>query len=123
MKSTWLGSKFSVVLPLTLAVFMYLLFVIFGNTVDKNKLLIITPLLSCLTFLGIWLVYWLHTIHQGPIWLIKAFEFVGLLIFGIGSVVNSVIYLFRLQDGFSPVICIGLCACSAIAFIHRKQIS
>ena len=44
--------KLSLIIPIAIALLMYFLFVLFGTSADKKNLIMITPIVSVIVFLG-----------------------------------------------------------------------
>ena len=50
------NKKLSLIIPMAIALLMYLLFILFGTAEDKTNLMIVTPIVSVIGFFGIFLV-------------------------------------------------------------------
>ena len=54
------NKKLSILIPILLALVVYILFILFGNAEDKIRIVAITPILSAIWFFGVFLI--LHTL-------------------------------------------------------------
>ncbi len=54
------NKKLSILIPILLALVVYILFMLFGNAEDKIRIVAITPILSAIWFFGVFLI--LHTL-------------------------------------------------------------
>lgn len=116
------NKKLSMIIPIAIAVLIYLLFVIFGTAEDKRTLMIQTPILMVLVFFGLFLVIFVQIKNpMCPEWFVNLFEILAILIFGLLTIAETVSFLISGFENFSPVCCMGMLAYSAVAWVHSKR--
>lgn len=114
--------RLSLIIPLAIALLMYLLFVLFGMSKNKTNLMIITPILSVVWFFGTFLVVFIQVKNSVcPEWLLNLFELFVTVIFGIYGIVNAILFVVSGFQNFTVIICLGFITYSAISLAHSKR--
>lgn len=116
------NKKLSIIIPIAIALLMYLLFVLFGVAEGKTYLMIVTPIVSLVCFFGVFLV--LFVLVKNPIcpeWFLNLFELLVTIIFGIYAIVGVLSFVVSGFQNFNSGICIDLVAYSAISWAHSKR--
>lgn len=117
------NKKLSILMPIAIALLMYLLFVLFGTSADKMRLMIITPILSAVGFFGIFLVVFVQVKNaMCPEWFLDLFELLAAIVFGLGAVINTLSFILNGFQNFNVAICLGFVAYGAISWAHSKRI-
>lgn len=116
------NKRAAMAIPAVFAAAIYLLFVLFGRCEDKMNLVIITPIVSVFGFLGVFLVVFIQiknkSCHDGFLNFIELFF---TACFGICALAGAVAFAASGFSTFSPIICVGALAYSAIAWAHSKR--
>ena len=116
------NKKLSFIVPIAIALLMYMLFILFGRAEDKTDLMIVTPIVSVIGFFGIFLVVFVQVKNPiCPEWFLN----LGELLFAIGlgsfAVIRIVSFVISGFQNFDIVICLGLITYSAISWVHSKR--
>ena len=116
------NKKLAFWLPLILATGAYLLFVLFGESPDKNELLILTPIITVFAYFGLFLVVFIQV--KNPLCPEKFLDFVEIFfVIGLG-LVAVLLFIFFLASGFQNfnfAICVCCVSYSAISWAHGKR--
>ncbi|MBQ8731601.1 MAG: hypothetical protein IJY82_02070 [Oscillospiraceae bacterium] len=114
--------KFSLTIPIAIALLMYLLFLLFGMAEDKVNLMIITPIVSLVCFFGMFFVVLIQVkISICPEWFLNLFELFATVIFGIYAIVGAIFFIASGFQNFNVGICLGFVAYSAVSWAHSKR--
>ena len=117
------NKKLSLIIPMAIALLMYLLFILFGTSEDKINLMIITPIVSVIGFFGVFLVVFIQVKNSMcPKWFLNLFELMVTIIFGIYAIIGTLSFIISGFQNFNAGICIGLVTYSAISWAHSKRI-
>ena len=109
-------------LPISFAVVVYLLFLLFGSADDKKEFLISTPLVTAFWFFGSFLVVFFQVKNPGcPEWLLNFGELFFTVLFVGFSIVGVVSYVISGFQNFSPVMCAGIVTYSSVSWAHNKR--
>ncbi len=116
------NKKLSLIVPNAFALLMYLLFVFFGTTDDKTKLMIITPIVSVVCFFGVFLVVFIQVKNpMCPEWFLNLFELLATIIFVIDAIVGVISFVVSGFQNFNAGMCLGFIIYSAISWAHSKR--
>ena len=116
------NKKLSLVIPMTIAFLMYLLFVFFGNAEDRISLLIVTPILSVLCFFGVSLGIFVQVKNPlCPKWFANLFELLAAIAFGMDAIVGVVSFAVSGFQNYHIGTCLALIGYSAISWVHSKR--
>ena len=117
------NKKLSLIIPMTIALLMYLLFVFFGTSADKTNLMMVTPIVSVIGFFGIFLIVFIQVKNSMcPEWFLNLFELLATIIFGVYAIIGTMSFLISGFQNFNVGICLGFVAYSAISWAHSKRI-
>ncbi len=117
------NKKSSLIVPIAIALLVYLLFSCFGTSDEKEKLMIVTPIVSVIAFFGIFLVVFIQVKNtMCPEWFLDLFELLATIIFGIYSIIGALFFVISGFQNFNIGICIGLVTYSAISWAHNKRL-
>lgn len=116
------NKKLGIFIPILIAIIVYLLFVVFGNSDDKLNAVIAAPLISVFWFFGIFLVVFVQVKNPTcPEWFLNLFELMITIITGIYGII-SVIQFFA--DGCQNLdfgLCAGLVTYGSMCWLHSKR--
>ena len=116
------NKKLSFIVPIAIALLMYLLFILFGRAEDKIDLMIETPIVSIIGFFGIYLVVFLQVKNpMCPEWFLNLVELLFAICLGSFAVIRIVSFVISGFQNFDIVICLGLITYSAISWAHSKR--
>jgi len=116
------NKKLSLIIPITIASFMYLLFVFFGTADDKTKMIIITPVISAFWFFGVCFIFFIQVKNPScPELFLNIFEISAIIFFGIYTLIGIVSFLFSGFQNFSYGLCLGPTTYSAVSWAHNKR--
>ncbi|MBO5231670.1 MAG: hypothetical protein J6B88_03505 [Clostridia bacterium] len=116
-----LNKKLSVIIPIVSAGIMYILYLIFGVAENKINMLLITPIVSLLAFWGVFLILFIIFKSSLPSAKYKTFiKYFFLICFVFYALFSGVSFIMNVKSGFSPIICICMVSCGAVAFAHKK---
>lgn len=116
------STKLSFVIPLSLALLMYLLFIIFSPSPNKAESIIMTPILSIVWFFGVYFIFLLQIKNPScPEWFLNLFELLATVIFTILFIMGTVSFFTTGFQNFNLQICFGCVTYSAIALAHSKR--
>lgn len=117
------NKKLSLIVPMVIALLMYLLFVLFGTSADKTNLLIVTPIVSAIGFFGIFLVLFIQVKNSiCPEWFLNLFELLATIIFSVYAIIGVLSFIVSGFQNFNAGICLGFVSYSAISRAHSKRI-
>ena len=117
------NKKLSLIIPMTIALLMYLLFVFFGTSADKTNLMMVTPILSVIVFFGIFLVVFIQVKNSMcPEWFLNLFELIATIIFSIYAIIGALSFVISGFQNFNVEICLGFVSYSAISWAHSKRL-
>ncbi len=116
------NKKLSFIIPILASTLMYLLFVIFGKSENKNDYIISTPIGCIFWFFGVFLVIYIQVVNpRCPEWFLNLFELLSLIIFCTFSVVEAISFITNGFQNFNPLICAGLITYASVAWAHSKR--
>ena len=116
------NKKLSLIIPMAIALLIYLLFVFFGTAQDKTNLMIVTPIASASWFFGVFLIIFIQVKNSScPEWFLNLFEFLATVIFGISAIVGSISFVAGGFQNFNLGICLGFVTYSAVSLAHSKR--
>ena len=116
------NKKLSFMIPMILALLIYLLFVLFGTAENKINLMIVTPIVSIICFLGVFFVVYVQVKNSMcPDWFLNLFEFLITIIFGGYAIIAVLSFIISGFQNFNVGMCIGFVAYSAISLAHNKR--
>ncbi len=116
------NKKLSILLPILISAFLYLLFIIFGVSEDKMNIMIVTLIGSVFWFFGSFLVVYVQVKNKScPEGLLNIFELVGSLFFGIFSIIDTIVVVLSGFQNFNPTTTAGLLTYASIAWAHSKR--
>ena len=116
------STKLSFVIPLSLALLMYLLFIIFSPSPNKAELIIMTPILSIVWLFGVYFIFLLQIKNPScPEWFLNSFELLATIIFTFLFIMGTVSFFTTGFQNFNLQICFGCVTYSAIALAHSKR--
>ena len=111
-----------IIIPIAVAVVMYVVFAIFGDMPDKSFLLISAPILAVIVFFGFFLVLYIQVKNpMCPEWFLNFAELLVTCIWGISAIVLIITFLLDVKEGFSDAMIVALSALSSVAFTHKKR--
>ena len=114
--------KLSFIVPIAIALLMYLLFALFGKADDKTDLMIVTPIVSIIGFFGIFLVVIIQVKNpMCPEWFLNFGELLFAIGFGSFAVIRIVSFVISGFQNFDIVICLGIVIYSAVSWAHSKR--
>ena len=114
--------RLSLIIPIVIALAIYLLFVLFGKAEDKTNLMITTPIISVISFFGIFLVVFIQVKNSiCPEWFLNLFELLAIIIFVFYAIIGIIPFVVSGFQNFNIGICLGCVAYSAISWAHSKR--
>ena len=115
-------NKLSLIIPLTIAFLLYLLFILFGTAEDKKEIIITTPILSLIWFLGVFFVIFIQTKNSMcPEWFLNIFELLVTIISCIFAVSGIISFIISGFQNFDLITYLTLISISAISWAHSKR--
>lgn len=119
----FVNKKLSLIVPMAIALLVYVLFICFGTSDEKARLMIVTPFVSVIAFFGIFLVVFVQVKNtMCPEWFLDLFELLAAMIFGIYAIIGTLTFIISRFQNFNVGICVGLVAYSAISWVHSKRL-
>ena len=116
------NKKLSLIIPMAIALLMYLLFVLFGISADKINLMTVTPIVSVIGFFGIFLVIFIQVKNSMcPEWFLNLFELIATIIFSIYAIIGALSFVVSGFQNFNIGICLGFVSYSSISWAHSKR--
>lgn len=116
------NKKLSILLPLVLAAIVYVLFVLFGTSEEKTKLMIITPIVTAIFYFGLFLGIFMQVKSPFcPERLLNFFELFFTACFGITAVINALLFFISGFQDFTVISVAGITTYSAVAWAHSKR--
>ena len=116
------NKKWCMLIPILIAMLIYLLFVLFANTDNKINSIIALPIISALWFFGSFLVVYIQVKNtMCPEWFLNLFELIvtaGFGVYAISSIVQFIISGFQNLD---YGLCMGLLTYSSVCWAHSKR--
>ena len=116
------NKKSSLIIPMAIALLMYLLFVFFGTSADKTNLMMVTPIVSVIVFFGIFLVVFIQVKNSMcPEWFLNLFELMATIIFSVYAIIGALSFVISGFQNFNVGICLGFVSYSSISWAHSKR--
>ena len=116
------NKKLSLIIPMAIALLIYLLFILFGTSANKTNLIIVTPIVSVIGFFGIFLVVFIQVKNSMcPEWFLNLFELIATIIFSIYAIIGAFSLVISGFQNFNVGICLGFVSYSAISWAHSKR--
>ena len=116
------NKKLSLLIPMAIALLMYLLFIVFGTSPDKINLMMATPIVSVIGFFGIFLVVFIQVKNSMcPEWFLNLFELMATIIFGVYAIIGALSFVISGFQNFNVGICLGFVSYSSISWAHSKR--
>ncbi len=116
------NKKLSLIIPMAIALLMYLLFVFFGTSADKTDLMIVTPIVSVIYFFAIFLLVFVQVKNpMCPEWFLNFGELLFTIGFGVFALIDGVLFVISGFQNFHIGICLGFVTYSAISWAHSKR--
>ena len=116
------NKKLSLIIPMAIALLIYLLFILFGTSANKTNLIIVTPIVSVIGFFGIFLVVFIQVKNSiCPEWFLNLFELMATIIFSIYAIIGAFSLVISGFQNFNVGICLGFVSYSAISWAHSKR--
>ena len=116
------NKKLAFWLPIAFATLVYLLFLLFGTTEDKNALLIPTLVATVFWLFGAFLVVFVQVKNpRCPEWFLNFFELMAVVMFTMFGVIEAISFIISGFQNFSPLICAGIVTYSSISWAHNKR--
>jgi len=101
------NKKLSLIIPMAIALLMYLLFILFGTSIDKMNLMLVTPIVSVIGFFGIFLVVFIQVKNSiCPEWFLNLFELMATIIFNIYAIIGALSFVVSRFQNFNVGICL-----------------
>jgi len=117
------NKKLSLLIPMLIALLVYVLFVFFGIAEDKANMIIMTPIVSGIWFFGMFLMVFIQVKNAiCPEWFLNLFEFFATIFFGIYAIIGVVSFVVSGFQNYNYGMCLGFVTYSAIAWAHSKRI-
>ena len=116
------NKKLSLIIPMAIALLMYLLFIVFGTSPDKINLMMATPIVSVIGFFGIFLVVFIQVKNSMcPEWFLNIFELMATILFNIYAIIGALSFVISGFHNFNIGICLGFVSYSSISWAHSKR--
>lgn len=114
------SKKLSLIAPIIFSIAIYVLFLIFNNSVEKSQLIIATPIATIFAYFGTFWVLFVQVKNRScPERFLNFFELFLLLPLTIYSVVSIIVFVISGFQNFSPILCIGTISWSSISWAHN----
>ena len=116
------NKKLAFWLPIILATFVYLLFLLFGTSENKNELLIAIPVAAVFGLFGTFLVFFIQVKNpMCPEWFLNLFELMAVVVFTTGSFASLIYFVISGFQYFNPATCATIVIYSSISWAHNKR--
>jgi len=116
------NKKLSIIVPIAIALLMYVLFILFGTADNKTNIMMAIPIVSVFAFFGVFFVVFVQVKNDScPEWFLNICELLGAIIFGVSAVIETISFIFSGFQNFTIGICLGLVSYSAISWAHSKR--
>ena len=116
------NKKLAFWLPIAFATLVYLLFLLFGTTEDKNELLIATLVATVFWLFGSFLVVFVQVKNpRCPECFLNFCELMAVVMFTMFGVIEAISFIISGFQNFSPAICAGIVTYSSISWAHNKR--
>ncbi len=114
------NSKWCVLIPILVAMCIYLAYILFGNYNTKVDAVLALPIISVFWFFGVFLVLYIQIKNtMCPEWFLNLFELIVMLVSGIYAI--SSIVRFFISGYLDYGLCIGLLTYSSVCWAHSKR--
>ncbi len=115
-------NKLSLIIPPTIALLLYLLFILFGMAEDKNEIILTTPILCLICYFGMFFIIFIQTKNSMcPEWFLNVYELLVTIIsciFALSGIISFIISGFQ---NFDLITYLTLISISAISWAHSKR--
>ena len=116
------NKKLAFWLPIIFATLIYLLFLLFGTSDDKNELLVATLVATVFWLFGSFFVVFVQVKNpRCPEWFLNIFELIATVMFTVSGVVEAISFIISGFQDFSPIMCVGILTYSSISWAHNKR--
>lgn len=117
------NKKLSTLIPILLALVVYILFILFGNAEDKIRTAAITPILSAAWFFGVFLIFYIQVKNTAcPDWFLNLMELSLFIVTEAYALIGTVLFLIGGLQNFNPGLCMSIITGSSIAWAHSKRL-
>ena len=116
------NKKWCMLIPILIAMLIYLLFILFAKTDNKINFMIALPIISALWFFGSFLVVYIQFKNtMCPEWFLDLFELIVTICFGIYAIISFMQFLISGFQNLDYGLCIGLLTYSSVCWAHSKR--
>ena len=116
------NKKLSILVPIALSVLFYLLFLAFGKGEEKTELLITTPIVTVITYFGVFLVLYVQVKNpMCPERFLNFFELLTVVCTALYDVIYAVRFIASGFQKFEIILCFGPVIHSAVSWAHSKR--
>ena len=116
------NKKLTFWLPIIFATLIYMLFLLFGSSEDKNALIIATPIVTVFWLVGAFLVLFFQVKNPiCPEWFLNFFELIFVVIFTVFGFIETISFVISGFQNFNPLICASIITYSSISWAHNKR--
>lgn len=114
--------KTTMFIPIIISLVLYVLFLVFGSSEEKNNFLIIIPIISIFWYFGVFLVIFIQIKNPlCPEKFLDFFEFIATIFFSIGSSVLVILSLINGLQNFNPATIPACLTISSLSWAHSKR--
>ena len=116
------NKKLSIFLPIAIAVLLYLMFIVFGTTEDKIKLMISTLIQFAVCFFAMFLIVFIQVKNSiCPEWFLNLIELFFIISSGIYAIVGIVIFVVSGFQNLNDGTYTGFIIYSAVSWAHSMR--
>lgn len=117
------NKKWCILIPILIAMLIYVLFILFANKGNKVDTIIALPIISAVWFFGSFLVVYIQIRNtMCPEWFLNVFEFIVIVGFGVYAISSIVRFLISGFQNLDYGLCMGLLTYSSVCWAHSKRI-
>lgn len=117
------NKKWCMLIPILIAMLIYLLFILFASTDNKINSMIAFPIISAFWFFGSFLVVYIQVKNtKCPEWFLNLFELIVIIGFGIYAISSIVQFIISGFQNLDYGLGMGLLTYSSVCWAHSKRI-
>ena len=116
------NKKWCMLIPALIAMFIYLLFILFSNTDNKINSIIAIPIISAAWFFGSFLVVYMQVKNPiCPQWFLDLFELIVIVGFGTYAIISALRFITGGFQNLDYGLCMGLLTYSSVCWAHSMR--
>ena len=116
------NKKLCMLIPILIAMLVYLLFILFSNMDNKINSIIALPIISAFWYFGSFLVIYIQVKNtMCPEWFLNLFELMVTVGFGVYAISSMVQFIISGFQNLDYGLCLGLLTYSSVCWAHNKR--